>query len=188
MEVIEIMLRKDAEADLVEAGLTEGLECLRNEGIGLQMPDIAGGAYRGVRGAVCVGEMERVLYVDGTVVACGRGVDKESALLRGKGEGGGELPAVSAFMGRHETNAVEAVPVIKAADGDGFFPAGKDRGKRLFRKRITGMGAGKNDFIQPPTFAGKRRRKNVTHENNLLAWVKWTDWSCENSIPQTGGC
>ena len=71
VDVVRIVLREDAHADLVEASLLQCLKRLRLHLEWLVCPGIAGRAERQERLAVGMGEMELVVDMHGAVVALG---------------------------------------------------------------------------------------------------------------------
>ena len=153
VEVIDVVLREDAEADLVEVPLGELLEGLLDHFLPLERPDVGGCADREVRGAVLIGEVEAV-YPDRAVVAGFGGGGGEGAGVFGIREGTGYFKGVLPFVRGHETGFVDAVAVVEAVDGDAPLFAGEGGGDGVVGKGVAFRPARHRHFKDAPAGGG----------------------------------
>ena len=161
--VVIVMLGEHTEADLVEGRCRQCLQGVFEDLFPLQVPHIAGGAHRAVRRAVCIGEVEGILYLYRAVYPLPGRQNGKTAADRFLQKAAGDAEGILAFKGGHEAHHILPFAVVEAGGGALFPGAGKDGGKGLFAEGVALCRAGEDDLLHAP--AGQSGKMGTRHRS-----------------------
>ena len=150
---------EDAEPDFVERRRGQGLEGLFLEFTRLMHPSITGGAELVIGCAIGITQVERVEYLDRTVIAGGRRGDGEGAVLiveLGTRRTGLVTPFACAWGTKADAISITTIP--ESGHNNALCPLAESGGPLNVQVWITGNRPLEGDFMLAPLL-GRRRGK-----------------------------